>query len=170
MRRRTRTGWILPVALALLSAGCPGPATILHTAREEPGLDQRVLRMANAHRQSAGLPPLARMSALDRIAEGHTRDMVRMGRIAHRGSDNGTLEQRFNRSSVQWFEIGENVARNKGFDDPVAEAVRGWMNSPDHCANILNGRFTATGIAVITSNETGYSYFTQVFMRDVPEK
>ncbi len=57
--------------------------------------------------------------------------------------------------------IGENVARNRGYDDPVAIAVEGWMKSRGHRRNIL-GKYDVTGVGVAEAND-GTLFFTQVF-------
>ena len=44
------------------------------------------------------------------------------------------------------------------------EAVRGWINSPTHAANLFNPEFRETGIAVQMNPKDGYLYFTQVFV------
>lgn len=56
---------------------------------------------------------------------------------------------------------GENVAY--GFSTPSA-VHEGWMNSPGHRANILNGNFVQMGLATATGSN-GYLYWTQVFAR-----
>jgi len=59
---------------------------------------------------------------------------------------------------VQRF--SENVAYNSGCGDPVETAVRGWINSPGHRANML-AHNSICGIAVYCSGTT--FWFTQLF-------
>ncbi len=54
-----------------------------------------------------------------------------------------------------WSSVAENVATASGGTQPSATAlaqlmVEGWMNSPPHRANILNGGFTDTGVGCTT--------------------
>ena len=56
----------------------------------------------------------------------------------------------------------ENVATNN-FPDSARVAVQGWCQSPGHLRNILNERFTETGIGVAVSAE-GQVFFTQIFL------
>jgi uncharacterized protein YkwD len=44
--------------------------------------------------------------------------------------------------------LGEDLAWGSGALGTARAIVRGWMNSPGHRANILNGRFREAGIGV----------------------
>jgi len=47
--------------------------------------------------------------------------------------------------------VGENIAFGP---ESVAEAVSGWLASPEHCLNIMDARFTETGFAY-AANDRG---------------
>jgi uncharacterized protein YkwD len=51
----------------------------------------------------------------------------------------------------------------RGFFEPAAEAMEGWVNSQGHLANILDARFTETGVGIAVDSE-GMFYFTQIFL------
>jgi hypothetical protein len=55
------------------------------------------------------------------------------------------------------------------FVDPAQEAVRRWLASSPHRRNMLAAEFRETGVGVVYAEETGYYYFTQVFLRSLPE-
>ena len=57
--------------------------------------------------------------------------------------------------------IGENVAAGP---DSALQVVSGWVGSPEHCANIMDARFTQMGIAyrVDWGRESGI-YWAQEF-------
>ena len=59
--------------------------------------------------------------------------------------------------------IGENIAYNKGYDDPGGFAVERWMISGGHRANILYVGFQASAIGSYVSSD-GSVYLTQVFI------
>jgi uncharacterized protein YkwD len=40
--------------------------------------------------------------------------------------------------------VGENIAYGP---ESVEEVVRGWLDSPEHCENIMDPRFAEMGIA-----------------------
>ena len=55
---------------------------------------------------------------------------------------------------------GENIAAGYGSLEAV---VAGWIDSPGHCANIMNGGFTEFAVAVAENQNTAYgSYWTMV--------
>ena len=56
---------------------------------------------------------------------------------------------------------GENIAYGSGSYSTVGRIMDGWMNSPGHRANILNGEFRKIGIGVRMGNFQGTGY---VFM------
>jgi hypothetical protein len=59
---------------------------------------------------------------------------------------------------------GENLARFRGTPEATLaqDAVTGWMNSPGHRANLLDGGFTHIGIGV-ARGPNGEVYITQNF-------
>jgi uncharacterized protein YkwD len=65
--------------------------------------------------------------------------------------------------SVPYEAVGENLAVNQGYDDPVMIAVDGWIKSQGHREN-MKGDFDSTGIGVATDNQ-GKLYFTQIFLK-----
>jgi uncharacterized protein YkwD len=85
--------------------------------------------------------------------------------FSHKGIDGKYVSDRADSMNIgDWESIGENIAFNRGFDDPVAKAVKLWLSSPSHFNNIMNPMWkeTAIGIAI---REDGSYYFTQVFTR-----
>jgi uncharacterized protein YkwD len=56
----------------------------------------------------------------------------------------------------------ENVASNKGHDQPALQAVEGWLASRRHRSNI-EGPYDLTGVGV-ARNAAGEVYFTQMFV------
>lgn len=173
MRRRP---WILGAGLAcVLAAGCSGgtvfPETLIHSYRKtaEPSeAEMQLFRMLNAERRKHDLRPLRMSPVLNYLAREHARDMAAMQCLSHVGSDDLTVEGRVTRAGVDWQMVGENVARNRGYDAPEEKAVGDWMQSPGHRHNILNAAFTRTGLGVAVG-EDGYFYYTQVFVQPMPE-
>ena len=57
--------------------------------------------------------------------------------------------------------IGENLA---GGQLTVEDAMAGLLDSPGHCANIMNPHYTEFGSAIIVNDNSLYvRYWTQVF-------
>jgi uncharacterized protein YkwD len=53
-------------------------------------------------------------------------------------------------SNVTRWWVGENLAWGAGDRSAPRRIVAAWMHSPSHRANILDGRFTEVGIAVVS--------------------
>ena len=158
-------------ALSILIAGCAdsaygGRSSGVMGAAARPTRDENTAREAftlvNRERVARGMPPLARWTELDAAAYAHARDLIRMNRLSHLSSDGRRLENRLAR--LDWVWAGENLARNKGFDAPAAEAVRGWIASPRHYENMFRPDFRKTGIAAIRDPASGFTYFVQLFV------
>jgi uncharacterized protein YkwD len=130
-------------------------------------LEAEVFSQINEIRKNNGAHLLENNESAVKIARAHSRDMARMRCLTHSGSDDLTVERRADRAAIDWQLIGENVARNKGYKSPSGKAVMEWMKSSGHRKNILNEKFTLTGIG-IAKDESGYYYFTQVFVQPMP--
>lgn len=155
-----------------------GPNTwiVLATLFDMPGLKdapvirRRALELVNRARATArkcgsvsfaAAKPLVLDGTLNRAAQEHSQDMAQHSRMGHPGSDGSTVAQRVARAGYAWRKVGENVAANS---PSAEEVVQGWINSPPHCANLMNPDFTQMGIAyaVNPDSEDGI-YWTQVF-------
>lgn len=144
-----------------LTAPAPGPTGL--TSLSLSDLEDQVFEAINLERRAGGLPSLRRAGDLNAVARQHSRDMVARSYFAHTSPEGDDLRQRFARSGISnWRCIAENIAYNRGYPDPVAAVVEGWMRSPGHRRNILNRQLTESGIGVAV-DEGGRTYFTQVF-------
>ena len=123
---------------------------------------QEAFRLVNDERSKRGMQSLGRRADLDAVAYAHARDLVRMNKLNHISSDGRQLEHRLGK--LEWELAGENLARNKGFDSPAREAVKGWINSPKHFENMFRPEFSQTGMAALYDSESGFTYFVQVFI------
>jgi len=128
-------------------------------------LERAAFNVLNQKRAESGLSPLAWNEQLAGVARLHSHNMAEFSFFSHKGLDGKMAAERANQMGVkQWRSIGENLAFSHGFQDPVAHAVKLWLESPAHRQNLLDGNWkeTAVGIAVA---EDGSYYFTQVFLR-----
>jgi hypothetical protein len=119
------------------------------------------LQAANHIRQRAGLPPLERDVALDRIADSHTRDMAQSRFFAHESPTRGSTHERMRRAGFPYQRYGENIGRARS----PAEIHTLWLRSPGHRANLLDPGFTHIGLGVTTDGSTAPPVViaTQVF-------
>lgn len=109
----------------------------------------------------AAVPPLTTSAMLNRAALTHAQDMATRNFFEHEGSDGSTASARVSRTGYQWRSVGENIAAGPTTAEQV---VGGWLDSPGHCANIMNGTFTEMGIAFATNAKSDAGiYWAQVF-------
>jgi len=141
-------------------AGSPGSPSI----DEATTIERRAFEKTNGARLAQGLSPLAWDADLCRMAREHSEDMARHGYFSHETLAGMQLKDRGRAAGIQRFRvIGENIAYNKGYDDPGGFAVERWMISPGHRANILYVGFEASAIGSYVSTD-GSVYLTQVFI------
>jgi len=107
----------------------------------------------------AAAAPLVYSAVLARAALIHARDMAASGRLDHEGSDGSLPADRASRAGYGWSAVAENVAAGP---NSAEEAVRIWLDSPGHCANLMSGRYSETGVAHATDPAHG-TYWVQVF-------
>jgi uncharacterized protein YkwD len=146
---------------ALLLAGCTAAAARPAAPRVETArLEETVLDLVNRHRRAHGLAALVPDPRIARQARAHSAAMA-AGKtpLGHAGFDARAAALH---ELMKFRGIGENVAVNSGHRDPAAEAVRGWLASRGHRANI-EGPYERTGIGV-ASNAKNEVYFTQIFV------
>lgn len=115
-------------------------------------------------RQFAAAPPLSWNPQLGEAALAHSRDMAARRYLSHRARDGSQPADRATRAGYAWQRVGENLAFGQ---NTPAEAMAGWLDSPGHCANIMNPAFTEMGAAyaVAAEKRSGIVYWTQVFGR-----
>ncbi len=105
----------------------------------------------NQQRSNNGLQPLIRNPLLDKSAQDKCNDMVTHDYWSH-DTPEGTEPWEFiKKYAVYYYSAGENLAYGFGSSESV---VVGWMNSPEHRANILNAKFTDVGYAQCKYSET----------------
>lgn len=106
-------------------------------------------------------PPLQSSVLLRRAAEAHTQDMLNHNYFAHEGYDGSTPAQRVAATGYRYQIVGENIASGP---ETAAEAAEGWLASPAHCENIMDPRFSESGIAyAANSSGTPRIYWVQEF-------
>jgi uncharacterized protein YkwD len=121
-----------------------------------PNFQQDVLNSINAARAASrscgstpypAAPPLAWNAKLFNAAAGHAQDMAANQYFSHTSQDGRSFSQRISDAGYNWSAAGENIARSQ---TSVAQVMDGWLNSPDHCRNIMSARYIYVGVACIT--------------------
>lgn len=104
-----------------------------------------VVAAINAIRSDQGLGTLATDSRLEAAAQGHACDSAARGRMDHRSSDGGTMQDRVDAQGYDWRQLAENVALGQ---KSATEVVRGWLQSPPHRKNMMMPRAQEAGVGL----------------------
>lgn len=94
-------------------------------------------------------PPLRPNERLRVAAEQHARDMLVHNYFSHQGHDGSSPAQRVTAVGYHYRIVGENIAFGP---EDAAEAVAGWIASPEHCENLMDARFADSGVAYLASS------------------
>src|SRR5438876_11814547 len=146
MGKRFVSGGLVSTLVAGIITISAGIATA-STASDE----SRFVSLINHERTSRGLSSLVVKSDLVSVARKHSQQMAAKGTIWH---DSSTWN-----SVSGWSEYGENVGMGpSNMTDPVGNLHTAFMNSSEHCQNILwshtNPTFNQVGVGVVISNNT----------------
>jgi uncharacterized protein YkwD len=108
-------------------------------------------------------PPVRWDPLLQSAAEAHSKDMARRNYFQHRSPEGVHVSQRVSASRYKWRSVGENLA---GGDRSIGEAVQGWLDSPEHCENLMDGKFADVAVACSAQPGTEWgTYWTMVLAR-----
>ena len=91
---------------------------------------------------SGGKPSVAWDQILADVSLDHSADMAINNYFSHTGSDGSTPWDRVSKAGFSGSPLGENIAA--GYST-VNTTVAGWINSPGHCACIMDSQITHMG-------------------------
>ena len=118
-----------------------------------------VLCLHNKVRAQNGVAPLRENARLRRAARGHSRDMTAERYFEHTSPDGTTMVDRILRTDYvgegQGWMLGENLAWGTGSLGTPRGAMKAWMDSPGHRANILKAGFRELGVGVVARVPVG---------------
>jgi uncharacterized protein YkwD len=110
------------------------------------------LCLLNEQRNAHGLHKLTSSRRLRHVAGRYARQMVRKAFFAHHSPTGSTPLSRIRRTSylsgARFWTVGENLAWGTGNLATPRMIVHAWMHSPEHRANILNGRYRQIGVGI----------------------
>lgn len=120
--------------------------------------EKKMFVMVNQERTSRGLSVLQVRNVLGDVARSHCKDMLQRGYFSHYTLEGLSPFDRMAEADIDFTFAGENLALA-----PNTElAMKGFMQSPGHRANILSADFHRIGIAVIDGGVYG-EMFCQEF-------
>ncbi len=140
--RRGRDTWVILAS-----------AYVRPTVSQAASLSSRALQLVNEARARgtrcgarafAPAPPVRLSERLAGVALGHAADMAEHDYFEHQDRAGHSPAQRVRAVGYEETLVGENIAYGPQSAD---EVVRGWLDSPGHCENIMDPRFAEMGIA-----------------------
>jgi uncharacterized protein YkwD len=140
------------LSLALVSAAVASPAQPRRPAVALSSLEQGVLADINAFRAQHQLAPLRLSSALTTAAREHSQQMAAEGYFAHESGDGSAFWKRiqhfYTSSPWRYWSVGENLLWSSP-DVDANGALKMWLASPEHRANLLTARWREIGVSAV---------------------
>jgi uncharacterized protein YkwD len=100
--------------------------------------------------------PKLEMAALD-----HARDMAQNDELSHTGSDGSKVDVRIQKAGYRWRVLAENISAGHQDSEDV---VSSWLDSPDHCANLMDPIVTEIGAACFRNPKSTYGTYWALLM------
>ena len=145
---RTRglvASFALAVALACTATLSAVPADAAASSRLDR-TERKIVKLINSYRARHGRARLRASGRLNRVAHGHSREMMVHDFFAHT-SRNGTPAATRVRRSSRARSVGENIAFvGSGQRRVAARVVSMWINSPGHRAVLLGHSYRLIGV------------------------
>jgi uncharacterized protein YkwD len=155
MRSNTRTLAALAALLVAVVAPSQGSARPRSSATPEAQLQDALLAQINSFRAAHGLARLHATASLNRVADGHSAQMARLGYFSHNSANgqsfSARIAQAYSPRGYRSWSVGENLVWG-GPDIGAARAFRLWASSPPHRANLLNARWREVGLGAVHSS------------------
>lgn len=112
-----------------------------------------VLCLVNRERAQNGVPPLSANPQLEAAAEEHCSELIADDYFAHVSPSGETPVDRIRLTGyipgpTVGYVIGENLAWGTYSLSSAQSIVSAWIASPGHLANILESKYTETGIGI----------------------
>lgn len=111
-----------------------------------------IIQLINLERAKKGLAAVTINEKLSQAAVEKGKSMLTQNYWAHVAPDGTEPWQFISESGYAYQSAGENLARDFNNEKSL---LNGWLNSPTHKANILNGNFSETGVAVLDGEING---------------
>ena len=133
-------------------------------------VEAQVIRLTNERRAAANLRRLTHDPAISVIAREHSQNMLRQDRLEHRldgrdSNDRARLAGYDCRRDLGGgrysFGLSENISWRKPYSgsaiNVASDIIAGWMSSPGHRANILDGGNARIGVGVAIGGQEIYA-------------
>jgi len=148
-------------AVASASAGRSDPARAARSERQLYTLNHQIAAAINTYRRAHGLVPLTVSSDLNASAKQHSMEMGANGYFDHPSADGTEFWKRIQRyytaTNYPYWTVGENLL----WSSPTvsaADALRMWINSPEHRRNLRNPAWRDLGVSSVHVLHAGGVY------------
>ena len=115
-------------------------------------LDSALVVQVNAFRAAHGLVPLRVSPSLRAAATVHSTQMARLGYFSHNSANGGSFSSRiatyYSAQGYRSWTVGENLLWASP-DVGAARALKLWLASPPHRANLLNPSWREIGLSSV---------------------
>jgi uncharacterized protein YkwD len=115
-------------------------------------LESQLLGEINLTRARFGLRPFRLSAKLTKAADQHSASMAQKGYFSHDSANGGSFWQRiatyYGYHGYRSWSVGENLLWSSP-DISSAGALRMWMNSPEHRANLLDHGWREIGLSAV---------------------
>jgi uncharacterized protein YkwD len=142
--RRGADTWIMLAAEFVAPSRAEAPAVAARTLELVNAIRSRGSRCGA--RNFAPAPAVRLSEPLALVAFGHAQDMAQHGYFEHEDRYGRTPADRVRATGYREKLVGENIAYGP---KSAEEVVKGWLDSPAHCENLLDPRFAEMGIAYV---------------------
>ena len=151
MLRGIRAAALAAIAVLLLLPQA-GSAERYSRVKRVSSLDSALVAQVNSFRVAHGLTTLRVSPFLGAAARAHSTQMARLGYFSH-NSANGTpfwrrIQGYYPAAGFRYWSVGENLLWSSPSVD-AASALRMWMQSPEHRANLLNRGWREVGVSAV---------------------
>jgi uncharacterized protein YkwD len=148
--RRGQDAWLVLASTRAVPVSTPSrafAAQVLELVNEV-----RVRGTVCGSRAFGPSPPLRPSVVLEQVAYGHALDMAQHEYFEHQDLAGRSPADRVRAAGYREKLVGENIAYGP---KSAAEVVRGWLDSPGHCENIMEPRFAEMGMAYALGRAPG---------------
>lgn len=128
------------------------------TAASSDNFVEQVIELVNQARTQEGLAALTQDKLLCAAADIRAEEISRV--FSHNRPDGASCFSALREQNISYTAAGENIAAGQATPSDVVQA---WLNSEGHRANIMNGKFTSTGVSHTVIN--GRHYWVQIFIK-----
>jgi len=142
----------LLAALTVLAGPATGSARPQGAVSPSGSVQAARVQQMNALRAARGLSRLRLSPALNAAAAAHSTQMARMGYFSHNSANGQSFSQRvasyYPPRGYRSWTVGENLVYGSP-DLGAARALRLWLSSPPHRANLLNPHWHELGLSAV---------------------